>query len=107
MEAIARKLAQTQAIIFDCDGTLVDSGPVYAEAWAAGFRLSGREMSLAWYRRRSGMSEHILMDAFEQDQDIILDRSAVVARMRRTYLNTAYKLKEVEAVTVIARTNYR
>lgn len=107
MEAVASKLAQTQAIIFDCDGTLVDSSTVYAEAWATGFQLSGREMSPAWHGKRNGLSEHVLMDAFEKDHNVILDRLAVVELMRQTYLNTAHKLREIEAVTTIARQHHQ
>ena len=39
-------LAKARAIIFDCDGTLVDSPPLYARAWVAGFRAAGADMLL-------------------------------------------------------------
>jgi beta-phosphoglucomutase-like phosphatase (HAD superfamily) len=44
-----------RAIIFDCDGTLVDTPPVYARAWAAGFRSSGKDMTPDWYLARAGI----------------------------------------------------
>jgi beta-phosphoglucomutase-like phosphatase (HAD superfamily) len=53
------------ALIFDYDGTLVDTPPAYARAWAAGFRSAGKEMAPDWYRARAAMSEYVLMDIFE------------------------------------------
>ncbi|QPB18929.1 HAD family hydrolase [Rhizobium sp. 007] len=49
------------AIIFDCDGTLVDTIPVYARAWSQGFASSGVQMNRDWYLERAGMSEHVLL----------------------------------------------
>lgn len=38
-------LEKADGLIFDCNGTLIDSFPVYSKAWAAGFSLSGVTMS--------------------------------------------------------------
>ena len=38
-------LGGIKGLIFDCDGTLVDSAPVYAKAWGAGFAVSGAAMA--------------------------------------------------------------
>ena len=58
-------MTQLAALIFDCDGTLVDSAPVYAEAWAEGFGLVGIAMDHAWYTANNGLSEGVLVAAFE------------------------------------------
>lgn len=92
-----------RAIIFDCDGTLVDSAPLYAEAWAAGFGRAGGTMPEAWYRERSGLSEHVLMDNFELAHDLKLDRTLVVETVRQTFLERIGTLREVEAIAAIAR----
>ncbi len=97
------KLTHARALIFDCDGTLVDSGPVYAQAWAAGFSLSGKVMSLDWYHGRNGLSEHVLMDDFEREHGVSLDRHAVVALMRQTYLDRAAEVDLIESVVRLAR----
>ncbi|MCK8782784.1 HAD family phosphatase [Roseomonas sp. NAR14] len=93
----------TRGLIFDCDGTLVDTPPVYAAAWAAGFRLSGREMARDWYMRRAGLSESTLLDAFEAEHGVALDRAAVVARMRAAFLAGLGRLAEIATVTAIVR----
>lgn len=74
------------ALIFDCDGTLVDSAPVYLRAWACGLASSGKTLDEAWYRERYGFSEQVLMQAFEQAHGIALNYASVAQRMREAYL---------------------
>jgi beta-phosphoglucomutase-like phosphatase (HAD superfamily) len=38
---------RAQALILDCDGTLVATLPLHGRAWAHGLRCSGKEMPLA------------------------------------------------------------
>jgi beta-phosphoglucomutase-like phosphatase (HAD superfamily) len=93
-------------LIFDCDGTLVNTPPVYARAWAAGLRLSGREITPEWYFARSGMSEHVLMDQFEAEFGIQLQREEVVRVMRTAFIEELGRLEEITAITAVARQNH-
>ena len=94
-----------RAIIFDCDGTLVDTPPVYVRAWATGFRSSGKAMAPDWYLARAGLSEHVLMDAFEAEQGVTLRRDEVIRLMRQAFLDGLAELREIEAITAIVREN--
>ena len=102
---LERALYGAKAIIFDCDGTLVDSAPVYGKAWAAGFARGGGRMADDWYRDRNGLSEHILIDAFEQVSGLKLDREQVIAHMRNAYLENIGALSEISMIASIARKN--
>jgi beta-phosphoglucomutase-like phosphatase (HAD superfamily) len=93
------------ALVFDCDGTLVDTPSVYARAWATGFRSSGKEMTLEWYLAQAGMSEHVLMDAFEAEMGVELDRDQVVRLMRAAFFEGSTELRDIEAISAIARQN--
>ncbi len=95
------------ALIFDCDGTLVDTPPAYGRAWIAGLQLSGKTVTLDWFRGRAGMSEYVLMDSFEAEHGVTLERDAVVRVMRQTLLEELHTLREIEAVTAIARAQHR
>lgn len=99
--------ADIRAIIFDCDGTLVNTLPNYADAWMQGFRISGRDMMRDWYFVRAGHSEHALMDLFEAEQDVKLDRDAVIKVMREHFLQNVASVGEVQAITAVARHNQR
>jgi len=96
-------LDNTKGLIFDCDGTLVDSAPLYAKAWGAGFAVSGAVMADDWYHDRKGLSEHVLMQHFEEASGLILDRSATVATMREAFLAKLTVLREIVAIGDIAR----
>lgn len=104
MTALEEMLAGADALIFDCDGTLVNSCPVYSVAWSAGFALSGVVMDVEWYEDRNGLSEHVLMDQFEQEHHVVLDRERVVGTMRRCYLDhLTDNLQEIASVTEFVR----
>lgn len=95
-----------RGLIFDCDGTLVRTPPVYAHAWATGFRSSGLEMPPEWYLDRAGLSEHVLMDAFEADWHVTLDREDVVRRMRADFLERLSELREITPIANVARRHH-
>jgi len=97
---------EVHALIFDCDGTLVDTPPVYAKAWAKGLALSGITMEADWYMARAGMSAHMLMDAFEAEHGVALERGEVVQIMRGVFAEGIDQLREIEAVASIARRNH-
>jgi HAD superfamily hydrolase (TIGR01509 family) len=97
-------LDNIHGLIFDCDGTLVDSAPLYAKAWgAAGFAEAGGVMGGDWYHARNGLSEHVLMQSFEDASGLTLDRSATIATMREAFLAKLTVLREIAAVADIAR----
>ncbi|AYV49728.1 phosphatase [Caulobacter flavus] len=97
------RFPDTKALIFDCDGTLVDSLALYAVAWPAGLRSTGHAMEASWYLERGGFSGDMLMDAFEQEVGQTLDRAQVMKTVWATYQAGVGELTEIAAVTAIAR----
>lgn len=91
-------------MLFDCDGTLIASGPLYVRAWVAGFQAQGCDLAPQWYHERSGLSEDVLIDTFEQETGAQFDRNQVITVTRRTYLDELSTLSEIGAVSAIART---
>jgi HAD superfamily hydrolase (TIGR01549 family) len=63
-------------------------------------------MSVDWYNARAGLSEHVLMDAFEAQHLVKLDQEATVTKMRETFLKELALLREIAVVAEIARRNY-
>lgn len=103
---LAARIAAARALIFDCDGTLVDTLPVYARAWGVEFATSGVEMAPDWYWARSGFSEVAILDAFEQDHSVTLDRERASATTQRAFLEHIAELREIAAIAAIARAHH-
>lgn len=92
-----------RALIFDCDGTLADSATLYAHVIAEGFAHTGIYMEPDWYYPRHGLSSPDLMDAFESEFGVRIERDAALQTMARLYLEKISDLKEVKVVADIAR----
>lgn len=102
--ALEALLQAADGLIFDCDGTLIDSLPAYAAAWREAFAGSGNVMDGAWHAARCGLCEAQLMAQFEHTYQVTLDRPRVVATMRQHYLaNLSLQVREITRVTAIAR----
>ncbi|MBB2200674.1 HAD family hydrolase [Gluconacetobacter tumulisoli] len=93
-------------LIFDCDGTLVNTPPIYARAWEKGFAESGVRMPAEWFMARAGMSDHVLMDAFASDFKALFDRKSAVRTMRKAFFEDIGALTEIDHVARIARDNH-
>lgn len=104
--SISECINRAKAIIFDCDGTLINSAPIYSVAWAGAFALSGNTMAEAWYRERHGLSAQLLMEAFERQHGVRLERNTLENLMRKTYLEKLGQLREISSTCRIARERY-
>ncbi|POF30972.1 HAD family hydrolase [Roseibium marinum] len=103
MTVLEDLLETAQALIFDCDGTLLATPDLYAGAWQAAFAFAGQDMAAGWYHKRAGMSEHVLLDEFEKERSVVLDRESVVQAMRSDVLQRIGAVREISAVVGIAR----
>lgn len=61
------------AVIFDCDGTLIDSSDVHIQCMCAGTKEQGHEMSADWYAPRNGLDRTSLFKAFRRSFDSTFD----------------------------------
>mgnify|MGYP002721064803 FL=1 len=92
-----------QGLIFDCDGTLVDTPPLYATAWMAALAEFGARLELEWFRPRAGLSEALLLDDVERHFGIPMPRAAVAQLTRAHVMENLHSLREIQAVADIAR----
>lgn len=65
------------ALIFDCDGTLVDSAPVNERAWRQALATWDVDLAPGWYHRHMGLSADALLAALEAEIGRPLDRRIV------------------------------
>ena len=61
------------AIVFDCDGTLVDTAPVHFLAVNEAMRPFGLQMDAPWYYQRVGLTPQALFSDYELANNLTLD----------------------------------
>lgn len=103
---VDRSVRNADALIFDCDGTLLKTPELYAAAWQSAFAKAGLEMKLDWYHDRAGMSEHVLLDAFEAETGVAIDRPGAVRNLRHFILAHIGSVEEIPEVAAIVRASH-
>lgn len=105
-QSIDHLLRKAHALIFDCDGTLLKTPDLYNAGWQHAFSQAGLEMDAGWYHERAGMSEHVLMDAFEAEKKVAFDRDRTVQDLRQYILQNIQSVQEIPRVASIARAKH-
>jgi beta-phosphoglucomutase-like phosphatase (HAD superfamily) len=92
-----------QGLIFDCDGTLVDSMPLHMDAWENSLRRHGGEYDRDFFFSRKGMGEEEIVAQYNALFRRDLDVQAVVADKHRHFRLRLSSLKPIPIVADLAR----
>lgn len=93
------------AIVFDCDGTLVDSMSLHHEAWKRALVEGGARFEFGWevFTSRAGKGlEQTVLELNAQFGEA-LDPAHVVAAQHTYYERSLSELKPIESVVAVAR----
>ena len=96
-----------KAIIFDCDGTLVNSAPLHYSAFKVALEKQGAVLTYAWYMDRLGLSRQGLIADYCVANSTVLDIPRAIAESEAQFLNRAGELSEIPEVMDIARNHFR
>jgi beta-phosphoglucomutase-like phosphatase (HAD superfamily) len=91
------------AIVFDCDGTLVDTAPVHFLAVNEAMHPFGLQMDAPWYYQRVGLTPQALFSDYEQANNLTLDVPAITARYVPSFLANLHQMQEIKVVADVAR----
>jgi beta-phosphoglucomutase-like phosphatase (HAD superfamily) len=92
------------ALVFDCDGTLVDSAPAHLSSIQQALAPLGLTMPPEWYSSRHGLGPEDLLDAYEADFRVeSIAREDFYQRANQAYFANIPLIREVKVVTDIAR----
>jgi beta-phosphoglucomutase-like phosphatase (HAD superfamily) len=94
------------ALIFDCDGTLVDSTSANERAWQQALADHGVELEPHWYLHRTGLSADALLTALEVETGQVLDRQAVHAAAQDAFGWLVDSVRPHSPVVAIAQANH-
>jgi beta-phosphoglucomutase-like phosphatase (HAD superfamily) len=92
------------ALIFDCDGTLVDSAEAHFYSLQQALAPLGLTMTPEWYHPRHGLGPEDLLDAYEAEFKVeSLARVDFYERANHAYLSSVHLIQEIKVVTSVAR----
>jgi beta-phosphoglucomutase-like phosphatase (HAD superfamily) len=94
------------AIIFDCDGTLVDSTRLYFRVWNTLFKSHGAEMSWDWFAAHLDCSWPQIFHEFQKECGIFPDAAAALQRFNRAYRDEIDTLCAIEIIADVARRHF-
>lgn len=100
-----------QGIIFDLDGTLVDTEPIHRDAWFKVLAKYDLHFGPEWFEQWIGQSDRTLAEAVERFYKVAAKADDLQEQKRTTYYQMAAELAApfpgVEAALVRLRANYR
>jgi HAD superfamily hydrolase (TIGR01509 family) len=93
------------ALIFDCDGTLADSMPLYHRAWRAALEANGATFDFTWeiFVSRAGVSTEGTVTALNDEFGTTLDVARVEELQFAEYTRLVESVKPFPEVVAIAR----
>lgn len=94
---------KTEAIIFDCDGTLADTMPLHFVAWTTAMRRHGIEFSEERFYALAGTPPFRIIDILAQEQGVTLDVKAAAAEKESLYLTSLPQVQPIGPVVQLAR----
>ena len=100
---IEKVIAGCDALLFDCDGTLIDSASLHCESFRQAFELQGIAMTPDWYYARVGLDcRGIVADTFAAHGKL-LDVEATALDVERRYLSLLGDVQTIEDIAGLAR----
>lgn len=99
-------LKTARGLIFDCDGTLVDSMDLHMQAWEDAFKKHNAWYDEPFLSSLKGMKETDIISAYNAEFNAKLHPETVVADKHSFFELHIRKVKPVEKVVRIARQNY-
>ena len=94
---------QFDALIFDCDGTLVDTAAAHLGALRVGLEHFGLAMPDEFYYPRAGLTPRQLFDDFDTYVGRPVPRREILEHYQGAFLSGLHRLQEITVVAEIAR----
>ncbi len=93
-----------RALIFDCDGTLVDSMPLHYESWRETFEAFGREYPHTFVDERKGMPINKVVEEYNREFNTSIDPEKFVTEYE---IRTLVKLQKVKPIKIVTQIVYQ
>ena len=94
---------EPRGLIFDCDGTLVDSMPLHWRAWDTVCKRHGIEFSEKRHYAMGGIPSRKILAMLKEEQGLDFDPDEVSREKEVAYLPLMLEVELIEPVVAIAR----
>jgi beta-phosphoglucomutase family hydrolase len=91
-----------KGLIFDCDGTLVDTMPVHFIAWTAALEKHGLELDEKRFYEFAGMPTQKIIEILSAEQGIEVSAEEIAHEKEQMYLEAIPGVKRIGKVVDIA-----
>lgn len=91
-----------RGIIFDLDGTLVDSMPLHFQAWRQALKAHGVEYPKSLFYELAGMPTRTIVPVLNERLQCRLDPGDIVERKDRIFLSGLHTIKPIAPVLELA-----
>ena len=92
-----------RAVIFDCDGTLVESSEAHFQSFRAAVRAQGQDMQRDWYYARTGLDRKSLFAAFAADVSRGLDVALAIERSIQKFIDLSSSVTAIDETAELVR----
>jgi HAD superfamily hydrolase (TIGR01509 family) len=92
-----------QGLIFDCDGTLIDTMPVHYKAWCKALALHNLTFSEERFYALAGATSRAIVALLAKEQGVKCDPMAVSHEKEEMYEASLQDLEPIHSVVAIAR----
>lgn len=90
--------SQVKALIFDIDGTVIDTMPIHFKSWQTVAQNYGFEYPEQLFLKYAGMSTGSIVARLNTEQRLALDPEEIIKTKNATYLKLAVQIKPIRPV---------
>ena len=94
---------QFDALVFDCDGTLVDSMPAHYEAWVKSLARYGMSLPEDRFYRLGGVPAHKIVAALADEHGVAVNADSFAAEKEQLFIDCSDRVQPIGQVIEIAR----
>lgn len=98
-----RQVDSAKGVIFDCDGTLVDSMPIHFLAWHQTMSEVGLRFEEDRFYALGGMPTDRIIELLSSEQQVPVDPKQTAHRKERAFLELIHLLERIEPVVEVAQ----
>ena len=98
---------EPEGLIFDCDGTLVDTMPIHFKAWSITTEKYGLIFPEDRFYALGGVSPFEVLRILSSEQDKKIDFEEVTQEKESLYMQLISEAKEIPEVMEIVRSNFK